>query len=512
MSNKLLPFQAQALTWLAPKPKAFLAAEQGLGKSVMGAIDLVTPAIVVCPSSMKWTWFKELSIWRPELTVQVIQGSKSKLQAADVHIINYDILDKVDLPQCVTLIADECHYAKSYKAKRTKALTALIKNAQRVRLLSGTPIVNRPIEIWPLLYAIKATKLGYFEFGMRYCKGWKTPWDTYDFSGSSRHEELNSILQPIMLRLTKAQVLPELPEKTFKVIELDLAIDKREKAFSLAEVQKPDSSIPFEAISDILHMNAHRKLPLAIEHIISALESSQKIVVFANHTDIVDELMTALKVYKPVRVTGRDKAESRRDSVEKFQNDPSCRVFVGNIKAAGVGLTLTAASHIVFVESSWSPADIAQCADRCHRIGQKNAVLAEILTIHNSIDAHVLHKALSKMEVINLVIKETDMNKELIAAKLRELAELFEAVEKETRPVKETFSPEEAPVQEVKAEQPAAVTLNNVREMLAKLIDAGKRDKAISILKNNGAAKVGDLKEDKFNEVVSQCKDQLAAE
>jgi len=535
MSNKLLPFQAQAISWLTSRPKAFVALEQGLGKTIISSAELVVPAIVVCPASMKWTWWQELSTWRPELRVQVIKSSKDKIFEADVHIINYDILDKVKLAQCVTLIGDESHYAKNYKAKRTKALVALIKDAPRVRLLSGTPIVNRPIEIWALLKAIAATKLGYFEFGMKYCAGWKTPWDTYDFTGSSKHEELNAILEPVMLRMTKEQVMPELPEKTFRVVALDLPIDKREKAFDLDTIEKPGGSIPFEAISDILHMNAQRKLPLAVEYILNALEASDKIVVFAHHTDIIDGLMDALKAFNPVRVTGRDNTESRRDSVNTFQNDSACRVFIGNIKAAGVGLTLTASSHVIFVESSWSPADIEQAVDRTHRIGQKNAVLAEILTLHGSIDEHMLNKALSKIEVIIKIIKPTNltespcpfvnlnqplkeitMNHSLIALKLRELANLFELDEVKATPKEEVkATPKEevkaAPTTEEVKAAPTTTSINDVREMLARLIDAGKRTQAIAILKANGAAKVGELKETSYAAVVAESEAELTA-
>lgn len=545
----LMPFQEKAIAWLSQRPTAFLALEQGLGKTVVASCDLVAPAIVVCPASMKWTWHKELTLWRPDLKVQVIRKAKDQIQPADVHIINYDIIDRVELPGHYTLIADESHYAKNHKAKRTKHLITLIRAAKQVRLLSGTPIVNRPIELWPLLYAAKATKLGYFEFGMRYCAGWKTPWDTYDFSGASRMDELYDLLNPVMLRLTKAQVLPELPEKTFRVVELDLPVDKREKAFNIEDITRNPEPIAFEAMPDILHMNAKRKLPMAIQHIKDALESTEKVVVFAHHTDIVGELLSGLADHNPVRVVGADSPEARQAAVDRFQTDPACRVFVGNIKAAGVGLTLTAASRVIFVECSWSPADVMQCADRCHRIGQKNPVLVEILTIHQSIDAAILHAVLGKLEIINLIIKETSMstlNNAAIAAKFRELADLFDPTSASVAPDPKPVAAQKAassqataeagavpsktataktPTTESVEEKPQAstaatdgnanvassepevttapaassnISIEHVREGLAKLIDAGKRTEALQILKDHGAAKVGELQADKF--------------
>lgn len=504
----LLPFQKSAISWLSSRPAAFLALEQGLGKTVVSAVDLVAPAIIVCPASMKWTWHNELSKWRPELKVQVIRKAKDQIDAtASAWIVNYDILDRVQLPAAHSLIADESHYAKNYKAKRTKHLTKLVRQSKRVRLLSGTPIVNRPIELWPMLYAIKATKLGYHEFGLRYCAGWKTPWDTWDFTGASRVEELNRLLEPVMLRLTKAQVLPQLPDRTFSVVELDLPVDKREKQFTIEAIERNSEPVAFEALPDILHMNAHRKLPMAVQHIKDALEMTDKVVVFAHHKDVIDELLQSLTEYRPVRVTGADSPESRHDAVKTFQNESSCRVFIGNIKAAGVGLTLTASSRVIFVEASWTPADLLQCADRCHRIGQKNPVLAEILTIHQSIDSHMLHMALQKMDVINSIIKETSMaalNYEAISAKLRELADLFAATPKTPDEVPKIDEPVSEVVQEAES------TIEAVREALAKLIDAGRRDLALQILKDHGAAKVGELKSDKFSSVVASAEKALA--
>jgi SWI/SNF-related matrix-associated actin-dependent regulator of chromatin subfamily A-like protein 1 len=512
----LMPFQKGAITWLSSRPVAFLALEQGLGKTVVASVDLVPPAIVVCPASMKWAWHSELSKWRPELQVQVIRKAKDTVQAgADVWIVNYDILDRIDLPTAHTVIADESHYAKSYQAKRTKALSRLIKASQRVRLLSGTPVVNRPIELWPMLYATRTTKLGYHEFGLRYCRGWQTPWNTWDFSGASRLEELNQILAPVMLRLTKAQVLPELPDRAFRVVALDLPVDKREQAFSLDAIERNPQPVAFEALPDILHMNAHRKLPMAIQHIQDALQTVEKVVVFAHHTDIIDALMSSLAEHQPVRVTGADSPEARHRSVDQFQNDPACRVFIGNIRAAGVGLTLTAASRVIFVESSWTPADLLQCADRCHRIGQKNPVLAEILTIHQSIDAHMLHSALRKMDIINRIIKESEMPQPdfgAISQKLMELAVLFDnladqQVPFETEPAEPAAPPAPPPPTEPHA---AFATIEEVREALAKLIDAGKRETALAILKDAGAAKVGDLAAQKYGQVVAAAAEALS--
>jgi hypothetical protein len=228
--------------------------------------------------------------------------------------------------------------------------------------------------------------------------------------------------------------------------------------------------------------------------------------------------MDALKEFNPVKVTGSVKNEDRQKAVDTFQTDKKCRVFVGNIKAAGVGLTLTAASHVIFVEASWSPADIQQAADRCHRIGQKDNVTVDLLTISESIDSLVLHSVLTKMDVIDRIIKESSMNQSLIAQKLRELADLFDeaspAVVKEAAPV---VVKEAAQLKVVKATKPvptepekqieldinaADVSLDDLRQGMAELIGSGKRDKVLAILANLGVKKVSDIEANAFDEAM----------
>jgi SWI/SNF-related matrix-associated actin-dependent regulator 1 of chromatin subfamily A len=495
----LYPHQVQAIHWLGQRPKAILALDMGLGKTCVSSLDLSVPALVVCPASLKLNWQAELKMWRPELSVQVVRSPKDPIKGLDVTIVNYDILGKLDLTTPTTLIVDEAHYIKNYKAKRTKLLMSLIKVTPNVSLLTGTPIVNRPIELWTLLYSIGATKLGYFEFGMRFCAGWKTPWDTYDFSGSSRKGELIKVLEPFMLRMTKEECI-DLPSKTYRIIALDLPVDKREKQFSQDQIDTPDS-IPFEAISDIRRLNAERKLDQSISYIKDCLEQTDKIVVFAHHTHIIDGLMDALKEFEPVMVTGAVKNEDRHVAVQTFQNNPKCRVFVGNIKAAGVGLTLTSASHVVFVEAPWSPSDLQQAADRCHRIGQQDNVTIDLLTITGSIDEIILHKILTKMDVIDSVIKEsTDMNEKLIAAKLRELASLFDLAEEAPKPkADEQEAPKPKVTKPAKQVEIEAFTLDHIRQAMAKLIGTGKREQALAILAELGVKKVSEITEDQFS-------------
>ena len=401
---KLRTYQSHAVTWLSTRPKAFLALEQGLGKTAIAATEIGPgKTLVVCPATLKLNWLVELKTWRPDLKVQVIYKASTAVDPdVDVWIVNYDIMGKVNFPKLSTLIADESHYLKSPSAQRTKNVVKLIKATPKVRLLSGTPVVNRPVELFSSLKAIDALKLDYISYARRYCAGWQTPWGSFDASGASHLEELYEKLSPFMLRMTKEEVLKELPAKAYRVIELDLPVSAEEKKLVKSQIALPKFSVPFEAISDILKLNAQRKLPLAIEHIENVLRSEQKVVVFAWHTDIIAQLAEALKDYGVVTLTGSTPNAKRQESVLAFQRSDkdSPRVFIGNIKAAGVGITLTASAYVVFVESTWTPADLHQAADRTHRIGQKRSVQVDILTISKSIDAIQLHKILDKTAVI----------------------------------------------------------------------------------------------------------------
>ena len=146
------------------------------------------------------------------------------------------------------------------------------------------------------------------------------------------------------------------------------------------------------------------KLPQSLEQINELLESVDKMVVFAWHTEVINELEKQLAIYNPALISGKTRQETRQAQVDKFQNDKTCRVFIGNILAAGVGITLTAASHVDFVETSWVPGEVFQAVDRCHRIGQKNSVNARFHVVENSIDEAVIRSLISKNITIKKII------------------------------------------------------------------------------------------------------------
>lgn len=400
--KNLRGYQVEGVEFLRSVPggRALLCDEMGLGKSATAIRAADLPVLVICPAGLILNWEREVEMWRPGF------GNAFTIRSyADPG------LEQVDARQFATVIVDEAHYLKNHEAKRSLLVCRMLRRARRRAFaLSGTLVPNRPIELWAILYAMRMTRLSYGEFADRYADAKPDFWrkGELDVRGASNLEELRDLLRPFCLRRTKKQVLPELPDKTWRVVALNLPVGQREKRYSLDEIEKMDEKVAFEALSEVLHEHGLRKLPAATDHLRRALEDGVKVVAFAYHKEVIAGLLENLAEFNPVSLVGDHSKKRRQRAVDVFQSDPSCRLFVGQIKSAGVGWTLTAASHVVFVEGSWVPADIDQAADRCHRIGQRMNVSIDLLTIHKSIDEHMLHRALEKLSVIQRILPETD--------------------------------------------------------------------------------------------------------
>lgn len=427
---------------------ALLADEQGLGKTIQIAklMEDVIKAkpeeriLVICPASLKLNWKKELLTWcdlytaEPspsdkvhrtlhEENIQVIKTSKDWISlGSQVVIVNYDLLTKEHImSQLMKLgfymcITDEAQYLKNMKASRTRAAAKVMRNIHYNIALTGTPILNRPVELYSLLHCIKALPImkpydTYRPFGFRFCNGFEGMWG-FDVSGASNLEELNFRLRStIMIRREKKDVLPQLPVKTFQVIALETNTKSKKASAALAKLvdlktiqEKPELGSVGE-IAKLRHELAMSKVDESIEHIKTVLEEKEKVVVFAHHKAMIEKLEEELKEYSPVVFDGSTSMTNKNKHVEAFQKDPACRVFLGQIQSAGVGITLTAADTVIFVESSWVPGEIEQAVDRCHRIGQTNNVLAQFITVAGSIDEVMLNSVIKKKDMINIIMK-----------------------------------------------------------------------------------------------------------
>ena len=432
------PYQKAGITFAIERLGTLIADEMGLGKTiqaigVINAVDLKTVLIIV-PASVKILWQKECKKWLvDERNIKLIKNGKDNFpDNPDIVIINYDLIDKfkteINSRFWDLVIMDECHKVKNPKAKRTKVALG-IKAIKKIAL-TGTPIPNKPIELQPVAGYLNKESFGdYFRFAHRYCAAHrvdigygKTVWD---FSGSSNLTELqNRLRQAIMIRRKKKDVLTELPDKIRQVIVLENGEfgEQLEKEFdALSDAVDNTSSnneIIFEKMSGVRHQMALQKVDHVIKHL---SDIDCPVVVFAHHKDVVDGIKQGLETIgkKVVILTGDMNIKNREKSIELFQAGKA-DVFIGTIGAAGVGITLTKASHVVFAEMDWVPANMNQAEDRCHRIGQEESVLVQHIVVDGSIDAKIaevlvkkqgiIDKGIDNPELINVTVDEIPYN------------------------------------------------------------------------------------------------------
>lgn len=417
MPTEFKAYQTAAVEYLRPvlaqQSNGILALDMRMGKSAVALMLAEKRALIVCPVISKYPWLREVERWRPDLAdrVQMIEDRKTVIdKKARVHILPYSLLAEYGaaraLPKPDTLVIDEFRYLKSESAIRSQAGYALAAKMDRTLWLDGTPMPNRPVELWPVLKHI-----GVFKNKMHYtghfCGGHYGPWG-YNDTGATNLDELAEALAPYMFRRTKedlrgewAEVLPP------TVMELDLPVDEREKGFNAEEILRNPNPIAFEAMSEVRQLNGMRKIPLAIEHIKAVLDVEHKVIVFGWHQEVLEELERQLYDYDPVLVHGGHSAVNRDAKARIFQERENCRVFIGNYIAAGSSLTLDAASYVIFVEADWVPGNNDQAIARASGHGQKDPVRVDILTIHQSIDSHILHSNFRKQDHIGAVIKPT---------------------------------------------------------------------------------------------------------
>ena len=453
-----LPFQAEGIRALAQRKHTLLADQMGLGKTVqaIGLINVkpdIARVLIICPASLKLNWKNELMTWcvRP-MSVHVISPD-SKWQPCDIVILNYEQVTKyrsaIDRVSWDLLIVDESHYIKTAKSQRTKSIVGLwdadptkriypIK-ATRKLFMTGTPILNRPKELWTTLRALDRDGLGadWLAFHTRYCDAYQDM-HGWQLDGASNLEELKKKLENgIMLRRLKQDVLKDLPPKRRQVILLSaetaatkhmlqvekellkietelnelrakveaLSVNQADKTYKEAVQKLADAEgVAFNDTARIRHQTSLAKLLGAMDFLINVLENESKIVVFTYHHDVIDRLCEGLAEYGVVKIDGRDKPDDRQKAVDAFQSDPKVRIIIGSIGAMGVGFTLTAASYCAFVELDWVPGNLAQAEDRLHRIGQKNSILVQYIMLEGSFDGRMAKTVLAKMNVIERAV------------------------------------------------------------------------------------------------------------
>lgn len=453
LKGTLRPFQNEGVAIIEARGgNVILADEMGLGKTVEALAWLqlhpeLYPVVIVVPASLKLNWLKEALTWMSHPSIEVVLGNRPWKLKKKIIVINYDILEAwvdhlVELDPKV-LITDECQLYKSNKAKRTKMIKKLAKNVPHILALSGTPIVNRPIEIynaWKLTDPEGCPE--YWYFLKRYCNLRHTGFG-WDSSGASHLEELHEkLINTVMIRRKKEDVLKDLPDKVRSFVPIQLHNEstyRRAEANFITYIEEVKGKEAAEKASQaemmvtmegLKQLAVQGKLVEAIEWIDNFLDSGEKLVVFAVHHFVIDALMAKFsyidKTHKladrVVKVDGSVSMTERQRAVDTFQNNPNCRLFVGNIKAAGVGITLTASSNVVFLELPWTPGDVTQAEDRCHRIGQKESVNIYYLLATGTIEEEIAQLLDKKRKILDAVTDGIETNQETL---LKELIRIY---------------------------------------------------------------------------------------
>uniref|UniRef100_A0A3Q4HCV7 Zinc finger, RAN-binding domain containing 3 n=1 Tax=Neolamprologus brichardi TaxID=32507 RepID=A0A3Q4HCV7_NEOBR len=450
--QRLMPFQREGvefalsrngraqLTCFSPHSPCVVVwwAQMGLGKTVQAIAVAYTfrqewPLLVVVPSSLKYPWIEELERWIPELQPGDINLVENKshtigIGSSKVTVLGYGLLttdarplvEALSRQRFAVVVVDESHYLKSRNAARTKILVPLIQSAKRAILLTGTPALGRPEELFMQIDALYPKRFEtWTDYAKKYCNAhyrYFGPRRQWDCRGASNLEELHQRLSQIMIRRLKADVLSQLPPKIRQRIPFDLPKEAaKEASASFAEWERLMKSLgsgaattdtPFTEVMGLVtqmyKQTAIAKAGAVKDYIKMMLEAEQlKFLVFAHHLTMLQACTEAVIEAKAgyIRIDGSVPSSERIQLVHRFQSDPETRVAILSIQAAGQGLTFTAASHVVFAELYWNPGHVKQAEDRAHRIGQTSSVNVHYLIAKGTFDT-VMWSMLNRKEKV----------------------------------------------------------------------------------------------------------------
>uniref|UniRef100_A0A7N6A441 Zinc finger, RAN-binding domain containing 3 n=1 Tax=Anabas testudineus TaxID=64144 RepID=A0A7N6A441_ANATE len=432
--QRLMPFQREGVEFALSRGGRLM----GLGKTVQAiavayAFRQEWPLLVVVPSSLKYPWIEELERWIPELQPGDINLVENKshnmgISSSKVTVLGYGLLttdartlvEALSRQRFAVVVVDESHYLKSRNAARTKILVPLIQSAKRAILLTGTPALGRPEELFMQIDALYPKRFGtWTDYAKKYCNAhyrYFGPRRQWDCRGASNLDELHQRLSQIMIRRLKADVLTQLPPKIRQRIPFDLPKEAaKEASASFAEWERLMKGLgsgvvamdnPFTEVMGLVtqmyKQTAIAKAGAVKDYIKMMLEAEQlKFLVFAHHLTMLQACTEAVIEAKAgyIRIDGSVPSSERIQLVHKFQTDPETRVAILSIQAAGQGLTFTAASHVVFAELYWNPGHIKQAEDRAHRIGQTCSVNVHYLIAKGTFDT-VMWSMLNRKETV----------------------------------------------------------------------------------------------------------------
>ena len=428
--DNLFDYQKEGVAFAISRGgKCMIADEMGVGKSRQGLALIASyrqewPCLIICPSSLCGQWFSLVKEWvladnDPPETVKLITKGSDPLDAK-VNIISYDMCSgkeaELTRRNITVALLDESHSIKSRTSKRTTVLLPILANCKRVILLSGTPALSRPSELFTQLFLLRRDMFHNFhEFGVRYCDGKKMHFG-WQYDGARLLSELNIILETTcMIRRKKDDVLGDLPEKTRECVYLQLTEDQHalidKSIHHLADITQKakekfvDPITQKAAFLSVWRDTGKAKCPSTVEYVNQLLDQGEKFVLFAHHKFVLDELEAFLtrKQVEFIRIDGTTAAKHRTRQVDEFQTKETIRVALLSITAAGCGLTLTAAHIVVFAELLFTPGIILQAEDRCHRISQVHPVSIRFLLAKGTSDERVWHMLSKKLNVLGQI-------------------------------------------------------------------------------------------------------------
>ena len=438
--------QKVAIEKLLANDKFILADDMGLGKTTSAVIASMESGakkvLIVCPASLKINWDREIKNYSNK-KVLIVEGRKWG-STFDYYIINYDIIknyhstdkseDSDDYKLLVNAgfdlaIVDEAHYISNATANRTRLLNDVLEQIPKVWLLTGTPMTSRPINYFNLLKIVESPlTLNWQSYVRRYCAGYqfrvgqRKVWNT---SGASNLDELRERTKNIVLRRMKTDIL-DLPEKIVTPVFVELSskmYDEELEEFTRISNDKKDDetiTVTLNRLMRIRQLIAYEKIPYTCEIIDRCLEQGKKVIVLTNFTMTLDMLHEKYKK-NSVTLDGRMPKDRRQENVDRFQTEDKIKVFIGNIKAAGVGITLTAAEVVIMNDLSFVPADHSQGEDRAYRYGQKNSVLVYYPVFENTVEKIIYNILQKKKGVIDQVMGDGEYSESFSKDLLKQL-------------------------------------------------------------------------------------------
>jgi SWI/SNF-related matrix-associated actin-dependent regulator 1 of chromatin subfamily A len=441
-----LSHQKEAIQKLVENKKFILADDMGLGKTtstIIAALETKAKKIlIICPATLKINWKREIENYS-DRSVYIAEG-KNFDPNHDFVIINYDIIknfhDTKKKAESQILganfdlvVIDEAHYIKNAQAQRTKLINDLVKKVDRLWLLTGTPMTSRPIDYYNLLSLVDSpVAKNWMAYVIRYCSGYQFrvgPRKVWNVMGSSNLEELRDRTSNTILRRLKEDVL-DLPDKIITPVYLRLKSKEYEEVmgeyYNWYEKNPEESkslTVQFTKLTKVRQIVANEKITQTIELAENILEQGKKVIIFCNFTDSLNKI-TEHFGKSAVKLDGSMSKAERQFAVDQFQENEKITVFVGNIKAAGVGITLTSAEAVIMNDLSFLPSDHSQAEDRAYRYGQKNNVLVYYPIFENTIEGIIYDILNQKKNVIATVMGDVQNSADFVEEIMNRINEM----------------------------------------------------------------------------------------